>query len=159
MRMDAKQMARFYRLVWLGYVRTIHGQDEAIGSYRWVQIGFNVGFGLGSSDGFNQANGGHCVQAFRSVRSMAHAKQAEIFDFSSDHTTSLNLLRMCDTLRLEVPPETRRKQKEKTLHKLSLSLSLSSLSLVAFFAWCWCWLGLGFGWVHSEGASGTWDLI
>ena len=44
MRMDAKQMARFYRLGWLGYVRTIHGQagkGEAIGSYRWVRIGFH----------------------------------------------------------------------------------------------------------------------
>merc|ERR1712093_101297 len=78
---------------------------------------FIVGFGLGSSDGFNQANwGGHCVHAFRSVRSMAMAKQVDISD-----SPQLKPLRMCDTCDSKPPPEWN-SNRTKSTFKLSLSL-------------------------------------
>tara|TARA_R110002060_G_scaffold6181_7_gene9491 strand:- start:748 stop:1101 length:354 start_codon:yes stop_codon:yes gene_type:complete len=97
---------------------------------------FIVGFGLGSSDGFNQANwGGHCVHAFRSVRSMAMAKQVDISD-----SPQLKPLRMCDTCDSKPPPEWNSNRTKKA-HSSCRCHCLLFFALVLVLAWAWLWMG------------------
>ncbi|PVH71711.1 hypothetical protein DL98DRAFT_93468 [Cadophora sp. DSE1049] len=135
---------------WATHVLYMGRQGEAIGSYRWVQIGFKVGLvSVHRMDSIKQM--GHCVHAFRSVRSMAKAKQADIFDFPLNiqpQSTYVCVIR-CDS----------RSRPERKERKTYTSCRCRCCRCVALSRWCWCWLGLGFGWVHSEGASVAWDLI
>merc|ERR1712093_61626 len=103
---------------------------------------FIVGFGLGSSDGFNQANwGGQCMHSVLFDQWQWQSKLIYLILLNSNHYVCV--IRATRNL-LQNGIQTEQKKHIQVV-----------VVIACFFSrWCWCWLGLGFGWVHSEGALG-----